>query len=161
MRILMKPALVLVCLASMVGADPAQPVGEADAAAIEEAVLDVSAQMSAAGEARDAARLFSYILENDKGAIVQNGSVSQTRSEALVQTEANLRGIQSIKYTWRRQQVTVISPVVAVLVASGESAAVTDDGRSFTTPFAQTLVFVLTQGQWRVLHAHQSSPVRR
>ncbi len=153
--------LTVTCLALPHGGAHADPAGVADAAAIERAVLDVSDQMTAAGEARDAVKLFSYILENDKGVIVQNGSVLQTRSEALAQTQRRLGGLKSIAYRWHERQVTVISPDVALLVAAGESTAVTGQDQSFTTPFVQTLVFVQRQGQWRVLQAHHSTPLPR
>jgi uncharacterized protein (TIGR02246 family) len=132
----------------------------ADTKSIEEAVLAVSAEMTKAGEAVDADRLFSYMLDTDKGSIVQNGIVMTTRQGALEQVRGNLRGIARIKYTWTRQSVTVLSPAVAVLVAEGESTATTDAGQTFTTPFAQTVVFVLKPGGWKAIHAHQSSPRR-
>jgi hypothetical protein len=48
----------------------------------------------------------------------------------------------------------------AVLAAEGESTATTTAGQAFTTPFAQTVVFVLRDGAWKAIHAHQSAPRR-
>jgi hypothetical protein len=45
-----------------------------------------------------------------------------------------------------------------VLTAEGESTGTTTAGDTFTTPFAQTVVFVLEAGSWKAIHAHQSSP---
>jgi uncharacterized protein (TIGR02246 family) len=132
-----------------------------DRAQIEKAVLETNAQMTKAAESLDVDRLFSYVLENDKGAIVQYGNVLLTREQALEQTRRNLQGISKLEYRWNQQLVNVVSPAVAVLVAQGESHVTTEQGQSFTTPFAQTVVFVLTDGHWKVLHAHQSTPVRR
>jgi hypothetical protein len=125
---------------------------------IEAAVLAASADMTRAGEAGDADRLFSFMLDNDKGSVIQNGVFLATRQDALEQVKANLRGLSKIAYHWKRQHVTVLSAEVALLTAEGESVATTLDGRVFTTPFAQTVVFVLTEGHWKALHAHQSSP---
>jgi hypothetical protein len=106
----------------------------------------------------DADRLFTYMLETDKGSVIQNGVFLATRAEALEQVRSNLRGIDKIQYHWKRQHVTVLSPKVVLLTAEGESVATTNAGETFTTPFAQTVVFVLRAGSWRAIHAHQSSP---
>ena len=70
----------------------------------------------------------------------------------------DLIGIRGIQYRWKRQYVTPLSPESAVLVAEGESTVTTEAGVTFTAPFAQTVVFVLRDGRWRAIHAHQSSP---
>jgi hypothetical protein len=129
-----------------------------DAKAISDAVLAVSAEMTRAGEAVDADRLFSYMLETDKGSVIQNGVVLATRQEALERVRSNLRGISKIQYHWKRQYVTVLSPEAALLTAEGESVVNTTAGDTFTAPFAQTVVFVLRAGGWKAIHAHQSSP---
>jgi uncharacterized protein (TIGR02246 family) len=132
-----------------------------DTKSVEEAVLAVSAEMTRAGEALNADGLFAYMLETDKGSVVQNGVVLATRQEALEQVRSNLRGISRIKYHWKRQYVTVLSPEVALLTAEGESVATTTAGDTFGAPFAQTVVFVLRAGAWKAIHAHQSSPRAR
>jgi hypothetical protein len=133
----------------------------ADSRAVADAVLAVRAEMTKAGEAVDADRLFGYMLETDTGSVVQNGVVMATRREALERVRSNLRGIRTIHYSWKRQYVTVLSPEIAVLTSEGESTATTNAGDTFTTPFAQTIVFVLRAGNWRAIHAHQSSPLAR
>ena len=129
----------------------------ADTKSIEDAVLAVNAEMTKAGEAMDADRLFSYMLETDKGSVIQNGVLMATRQEALERVRNNLGGISKIQYRWKRQYVTVLSSEVAVLAAEGESTATTNAGDTFTVPFAQTVVFVLRGGAWKAIHAHQSS----
>ncbi len=111
-------------------------------------------------EAVDADRLFGYMLDTDKVSVIQNGVAMATRQEALEQVRSNLRGIAAVKYDWKRQHVTVLSPEVAVLAAEGQSTATTTAGQTFTTPLAQTVVFVLKDGAWRAIHAHQSAPRR-
>jgi hypothetical protein len=141
------------------GGGPSQT--RADTKTVEEAVLAVHAEMTRAGEAVDVDRLFSYMLDTDKGSVVQNGVVLATRQEALERVRGDLRGIRSIQYRWQRQLVTVLSPEVALLTAEGESAVTTTAGGTFTAPFAQTVVFVLRDGEWKAIHAHQSSPLTR
>jgi ketosteroid isomerase-like protein len=129
-------------------------------AAIERAVLEANAQATRAAQARDVDALFGYMLDTDKGSVAQNGAILRTREDARAQVRRSMQGIRSIEYRWRNQYVTVLSPTIALLVGEGESTATTDDGSTFTTQFAQTNVFVLTDGQWKILHAHRSSPPR-
>jgi uncharacterized protein (TIGR02246 family) len=132
-----------------------------DAKAVEEAVLAVNAEMTRAAEAVDADRLFGHMLETDKGSVIQNGEILATRLEALERVRSNLRGIARIRYQWKRQYVTVLSPDVALLAAEGDSVVDTAAGETFTAPFAQTVVFVRRAGAWKAIHAHQSSPRAR
>jgi len=150
------PTLVGILLSAAAGSGVSAATAETKS--IEDAVLAVSAQMTKAGEAVDPDRLFTFMLENDKGSVVQNGVVMVTRREALERVRSNLRGISKIQYRWKNQYVKVLSPEVAVLTAEGESTATTTAGDTFTTPFAQTVVFVLEAGSWKAVHAHQSSP---
>jgi ketosteroid isomerase-like protein len=46
-------------------------------------------------------------------------------------------------------------------VAEGTSSGTLKDGRYVEAPFAETIVFVQREGQWKVLHAHRSSPNAR
>jgi uncharacterized protein (TIGR02246 family) len=151
--------LAAAALLAAAGGDPSET--RADAKSVEEAVLAVHAEMTRAGEAGDADRLFSYMLDTDKGSVIQSGVVLATRQEALERVRDNLRGIRGIQYRWQRQLVTVLSPEVALLTAEGESVVTTTAGVTFTAPFAQTVVFVLRDGAWKAIHAHQSSPRAR
>ena len=153
------PVLLGILLSAAIGGGESATC--ADTKSVEDAVLAVNAEMTKAAEAGDADRLFSYMLETDKGSVIQNGVVMATRQEALEQVKSNLRGIGKIQYRWKRQLVTVVSPEVAVLTAEGESTATTTAGETFTAPFAQTVVFVLKAGSWKAIHAHQSSPRAR
>ena len=128
-------------------------------AAIEKAVLEVNAQMTRAAEDLDIDRLFSFMLANDRGSIIQSGTVFLTREEALDTVKRSFLGVAAIKYRWKRQLVTAISPTTALLVCDGESEIRTaqDPPATFVTPFAQTVLFVLTDGKWKALHAHNST----
>ena len=129
-------------------------------AAIEKAVLEVNAQMTRAAEDRDIDRLFGFMLANDRGSIIQSGNLFQTREEALATVKRNFLGVAAIKYRWKRQLVTVISATTALLVCDGESEVRTTQDSTFVTPFAQTVLFVLTDGKWKALHAHNSAVPR-
>src|SRR5689334_25318176 len=109
-------SLILV-VALFVGALSAgSPEGELTVSArtaIEKAVLEVNAQMTRAAEDRDIDRLFSFMLANDRGSIIQSGNLFETRENALAAVKRNFQGVVAIRYRWKRQLVTVISPTLA------------------------------------------------
>jgi hypothetical protein len=131
-------------------------------AAIEKAVLEVNAQMTRAAEDRDIDRLFSFMLPTERGSIALNGILFATREEALAAIKGNSRSGATVKYRWKKLLVTVVSPTTALLAAEGEVEIRTspDGPPAAVAPFAQSVLFVLTDGQWKALHAHQSAVPR-
>ncbi len=157
---------VLILFAAVCASSFAQPresgLTPAARSAIEKAVLEVNAQMTRAAESLDVERLFSFMLANDRGSIIQSGNLFLTREEALTTVKRNFQGVAGIQYRWKSQLVTVISPTTALLVCNGESEVRTaqDPPATFVRPFAQSVLFVLTDGKWKALHAHMSTVLR-
>jgi ketosteroid isomerase-like protein len=59
-----------------------------------------------------------------------------------------------------RQNVIVLSPDIALLIGEGTSSTATTDGRTFSSRWAETVVYVRVDNEWKVLHDHQSLPRR-
>lgn len=151
--------VLMLCLSvSFIGAVATPNEGGADTAAIEKAVKETYAEITKAAENMDAETLFGFVLENEKGCQITSGSVTLTRRKAMEEYRNNIGGIAEIEYSMDRQYVTVISPETAVMVAEGRFEARTTDGRTFGSPMAQTVIFVLNEGGWKVLHSHTSVP---
>ena len=125
---------------------------------VQKAVLARLAEIQNAAQALDADKVFSFVLDNDAGALAQNGKLFLTRKEALESTKRGFQGLQKVDYQFDQQHVTLLSPTIALATGEGLSSATTDDGRTFTTRFAQSVVLVLTNGEWKVFHAHRSFP---
>lgn len=130
----------------------------AERSAIVKAVTEANEQMINAASQLDAKGMFKGILDSEGGVIIQDGRFMQTRQAALEATERGFESLQSAKYQMDQTFVTVLSSEAAVLTAEGSTDIVLADGRKFTVPSAWTLVFVLRDGQWKLLHGHQSSP---
>lgn len=128
---------------------------------IQKAVLARLAEIQNAAQALDPDKVFSYVLENDSGALAQNGKLFLTRKEALESTKQGFQRLQKVEYRFDQQLVTMLSPTIALATGEGLSSAITDDGRTITTRFAQSVVFVLTNGEWMVFHSHRSFPQPR
>jgi ketosteroid isomerase-like protein len=128
---------------------------------VQKAVLARLAEIQNAAQALDPDKVFSFVLESDAGVLAQNGKLFLTRKEALESTKRGFQGLQKVSYQFDQQHVTLLSPTVALAAGEGSSSATTDDGRTLTTRFAQSVVFVLTNGEWKVFHAHRSFPLAR
>jgi ketosteroid isomerase-like protein len=124
----------------------------------QKAVLDRLAEIQKAAQALDADKVFSYVLENDTGAVAQNGRLLLTRKEALDSTKQGFQRLQAVEYRFDQQHVTMLSPTVALAVGEGSSSATTESGRAVDTRFVQSVVLVLTNGEWKVFHSHRSFP---
>lgn len=141
-----------------VGLSQVKSRGAGHSADEEKAVARRLAEIQDAAQSLDPEKVFSFVMENDKGALVQDGQVLLTRGEALESTRQGFKGVRKISYRFDQQQITVLSPTVALAVGEGDSAVVTNDGRSFNVRFAQSVVLVKSDGQWKVFHAHRSFP---
>lgn len=139
-------------------ATPAQTVRDSARASIEKTVLARMADIQKAAEALDPDKVFSFVLENDKGALAQNGKLLLTRKEALENTRQGFQRIEKVAYHFDQQHVTVLSPTVALVTSEGSSSMTLDDGRTLSTRFVQSVVLVLKDGEWKVLHSHRSFP---
>src|SRR5512137_1804856 len=66
--------------------------------AIQKAVLARLAEIQDAAQALDPDKVFSFVLENDTGALAQNGRLFLTRKEALESTKQGFQGLQKVSY---------------------------------------------------------------
>ena len=159
-RSLLAPLCVVVAalLATIpLHAGPSPIASDPAIAAIEKAVLDANAQMTQAANSLNTDAFFDFIADTDRGMIVQNGMIFRTRHEAYEAVKRGLQGVAKIDRKFENPQVTVIAPDVALLVSAGSVAATLADGRELNRRFAVSLVFVLRDGRWKVLHGHYST----
>jgi len=126
--------------------------------AIEKAILKANSEMIKAAETLNAEALYDYVLKSDKGPIIMDGVLFRTRQEALNVSKQGFEGLKSYCVKFNQQHVTVISATVALLTAQGTCSVMTKDEQQFDYTFAETIVFILKEGQWKILHAHKSSP---
>jgi hypothetical protein len=145
-------------LVAAVALSQAQSGSSTSTAVVQKAVLARLAEIQSAAQALDADKVFSFVMENDEGALAQNGRLMLTRSEALESTRRGLQGLQKVSYRFDAQHVTLLSPTVALAVGEGESSATSKSGATSDTHFVQSVVFVLTNGDWKVFHSHRSFP---
>lgn len=129
---------------------------DVDRPAAEAAVLARMAEIQQAAEGLDVDKVFSYVADNDQGALIQNGRFFLTRQDALEVTKRGFEDLKKVAYQFDQQHVTMLSPSVALVTGEGTTTIETKDGQTRSRRFAQSVVLVLRDGQWKVLHAHRS-----
>jgi hypothetical protein len=92
--------------------------------------------------------------------IAQNGRVFLTRSNALESTRESFESLRNagarLEYRFDYQHVAMLSPTIALATGEGATIVTTADGKISKTPFAQSVLLVLANGDWKVFHAHRS-----
>lgn len=126
--------------------------------AIIQAVLTANAALTDASNRLDADAFFTGIVDSDETRIIQDGKLFKTRAEAMAVVRKGSQGIAKLERRLDEPHVTVLAPDVALLTAEGTTALTLQDGRTFSGPFAVSLVFVLRDGQWKLFHGHYSLP---
>ena len=126
---------------------------------IKQAVLKVHEEMTNAGQ--DVDKFFDFILEFDNGMIIQDGVLFETRQQAYDVVKKGYEGLSEVTRIYDQMHVTILSPESALLTGTGTTKVTLTDGRTFEAPFAVSMVFVLREDQWKVLHGHYSTPNAR
>jgi len=138
-----------------------QEVPDPQRQSIEQAIRAVQAQMMEAAGRLDAVALYGHVLDTDTPPIIEDGRLMPTHAAAFANTATGLQGLARVSYAYTREHITVISPAAALWVGEGMASATLEDGRQIAAPFAETLLFVQREGQWKILHAHRSTPDQR
>jgi putative intracellular protease/amidase len=126
--------------------------------AIEKAVLEVHDKIIEAEKSLDAEKFFAYVPDFDSGLIIQDGTLFKTRLEAMETIRVGFQSVTKVERTCDQTYVTVLSPETALLTATGTSSVTLPDGRTLSGPFAASMIFVLRDGQWKLLQGHYSTP---
>jgi hypothetical protein len=157
-KVMRRVLMVVLMLLYATPAAALQKNPSVDRGEIEKAVIEVNSRMTQAADSLDAEKFFSYILNTGEGSIIQDGRLFKTWAEALDAVKTSFQGLVKAERRYDQIQVTVISPEVALLISQGSTTASLPDGRTISSRFATSLVFVLRNGQWKVLHGHYSIP---
>ncbi len=129
----------------------AQPSSNSAPPEIQNAILARLAQIQTAAESLDADKVFSFVLENNEGALAQNGQLFLTRKEALESTKNEDLGLNAPIIDSTSSASPCSLQTIALATGEGVSSATTVDGRNFTTRFAQSVVFCLRRGRMESL----------
>ncbi|HUG12475.1 MAG TPA: nuclear transport factor 2 family protein [Opitutaceae bacterium] len=138
------------------GATEAAPA--TDKPEIVQAVLAANERLNDAASRLDTDAFFAGIVESDESRIIQDGQLFKTRAEAMAAVRAGSQGVAKVERRFESPHVAVLAPDAALLTAEGTTEVTLNDGRNFEVQFAVSLVFVLRDGEWKLLHGHYSLP---
>jgi len=159
-KLFLAAAAVVSVMIALVTDSQKAPPSNAISAEIEKTILAQLNEIQTAAQALDAERVFTFVLDNETGVIAQNGKIFLTRSNALESTRQDFESLRNagarVEYHFDYQHVTLLSPTIALATGEGTTSITTQDGKNPQLQFAQSVLFVLTNGDWKVFHAHRS-----
>ena len=134
---------------------------ELDRVAIKKAILAANIELTKAANSMDADRFFQSIIGTEPGCIIQDGKLYANRQDALDTVRMGFESAQKVTRRFDQTHVTVISSEAALFTGTGKSHISFYSGRTIDSPFAVSLIFILKDGKWKVLHGHYSAPSPR
>ena len=112
--------------------------------------------MIKAAESLDANKLASGVDDRHHTGFISN-NIYYSDFKNLVETfKYNSQGIESQQINIDKKKITVLPENVVILTATGKSSVKTIDGSTFNAPFFWSFVFEKIEGEWKVIHSHQS-----
>ncbi len=160
MKKIVSVILTLISVSVLLASNSTQNgISPAQQKSIEKEILKVHENMKKAAESLNTDELFKYVLDvND--VIIESGELRSTRKEAYDNTKQGFGALQAISYNYKHINVIVTSPTTALLTGSGTTTATLNGDLKIDLDFAESIVYVLRDGQWKVINAHRSSNMR-
>ena len=147
-------ALAVAAAALLAGCQTKAPFDPEDPAVV--AALESHLQTAMEGAARvDAAQVLGFA--DDDMTFITGDVMLSGRDTIRAGFEDTYSGLASQQQTLLEKRVRVLSPDVALVLATGEGTYTDKAGwTSEPVGLAITIVFVRENGVWRAVHAHQS-----
>ncbi|MFC1607840.1 nuclear transport factor 2 family protein [Candidatus Latescibacterota bacterium] len=151
--------IFLVLVVSLIACkNAAPPMTDTERSAIEKQLIAQHNEITGAASRLDAEAVFSHFIDNERGILAFEGSLIMTREDGVNLVSEIYKDFQKITTEMNEEYVTVITPETAVYKGVGRSTYFPKSGDSSSITFAITIVFVLRDGEWKVLHMHESAP---
>ncbi len=161
------PTAALTVVATAVLALPAcapagRPLAEVQRAAIADTVRRLTREVAEGAGQVSVERAFARFERGTEFAFANNGTASFAPDSVLAQFRRVYRPLRRQDIDLSAWKVTVLGPDAAVVTTHG-SYTYTDSTGVTSSPrlLAWTLVWARRDGQWRVLHSHQSFGMAR
>ncbi|MBN1781071.1 nuclear transport factor 2 family protein [bacterium] len=134
-----------------------QILSESENTRVREEITALNKTLVGYAEHADLEAMFRSIADRE-GVIIRDGRLLGTKADAYTEYQQGFQDVASLEYHFDHEIISVLSTEIVLVVSDGRSVLTTPDGRTFETPFAQTLIFGREDGEWKVIHAHASSP---
>jgi len=136
------------------------PVGvtEAERAAIASAVEAAVADMMAGGRALDPDRIRAHYV--DRPIVAINGLIVVDYDRQFDETRRWLRSLRQFNASYDHVQLEVLAPGAAVATMNHHLTWTDTTGMSGEWHSAWTALFRRTDGRWKIVYSHESTPQR-
>lgn len=153
----MRRSLCLAAVVAIVGSgcrEAAREFTEQQRLAVMDTVFQVHADLVSAAEQLDAERLLGFFAEDpgliDDGAVVPYDALAKRVRGAFSKLDGQ-------RIQWHPAKTSVLSRDVVVMTIGGRTTVLGPAGdTTWSRPVAWTEVWVRRDGEWKLLHAHQS-----
>jgi len=133
---------------------------EAAAKGVRDTIIALEEQMNGAVDRLDCPTGLSYVGEKEP-VFVSNGWVVRTRPALLKACEGMVSPRTGATYVTDTLSAHALSPDAAYLVREGAYTINFKDGRSETHRLIMTTVWSRQNGEWKMVHLHESYPTPR
>ncbi len=144
----------------LLGAALLNPIAQAAHTPAEQEVLNHVSQVWEQARQANIDGMFASMPETDKGAYVMAGEFMWTRDETITGYQYMFEGVARQDIDMSRETITMLSDNSALYVGEGTFAQYNIDGQLIvpTTPQAVSVALQRIQGEWQIIHVHQSFP---
>jgi len=133
---------------------------DSERVAIEKTLQTINDEIVRAAESLEVEKMFSFIRDDAEGVMIRNGRLILTKDEAYRTYRQGVQNLRRLEYRFDRTVIHILSRDLALFLCEGVATGTTGEGNTFRVPFAQTTVYGLRDGAWKVLHVHASVPSR-
>ena len=134
-----------------------RPFTEADARAVRDTLIALETAMNTAVDGLDCAKGLSYAGDQHP-LFVSTGRVVRTHAELLSMCGEMVAPRTGATYVTDSLAAYALGPDAGYVVREGQYTIAYRDGRSTTKRLIMTTIWSRQDGQWRMVHLHESAP---
>jgi len=109
-----------------------------------------------AAENLDYDQISKGVSDKYNAGFILNGSYYTTYSSMISVLTSNLQAGAKQKIAIQNEKISVLTPNIVLLTATGNAKVDLNTGQSFTSTFFWSFVYEKINGQWKVVQSHQS-----
>ncbi|MDC0584295.1 nuclear transport factor 2 family protein [Bacteroidales bacterium] len=134
----------------------AQDLSISQGKAIENQVDDVFTQMLTLAEKLDYTALHKGVNDKYNAGFILNGKYYSAYQELEKTVNPSSNGVEGQKFTIDNKKISAVNKQVVLLTATGSAEVLLAGGRTIYINFNWSFVYKKIDGQWKVIHSHQS-----
>jgi len=116
-------------------------------------------ELIAAVERLDFDKVSTFFSTAEDVAYAGGGSMAPSRRAALRRYQGIFGALKQVDIDIGQSTIAVLGPEAAVITMQGRVATTDTAGLESQAPFVWTIVWVRSDGEWKMLHANQSYPL--